>query len=320
VTSMIYAAFASALEGPNGRVVQIVHPRVTFLAANNDGRAALLAHLTLRPDQVVQDGKGFTVKTQRNGTERFVRISSADPGLSLMFLKLVEFVLERTAQAQHVDDEANLLVQAVDEFRRFTQRKPGRLSEDAIRGLVAELQLLLELQAGDGGRTWGVFHAWGGPFGAAHDFEFLKGKAIEVKSAHHPPSEVRISSPAQTTPSSDGLDLLVLPLERVSPALDPDIRFVDLVRDVGALAAARGDDVVEVWDSALNALGLDLNDDYYAQWCFARGEWLRFAVTDGFPGISADDIPTGVVKVTYSLRLDALSEFALSYSDLEVIL
>ena len=314
-----YGAFVVALGGKNERVIQLPHPRVTFLAQNHNGRAALLAKLALNPNQIVPDGRGFSITTERNGSEGFVRIASTDPGISLLFLKLVDYVLERTAEARDVADASRLLVAAVNEFKRFFQRRPGRLGEEEIRGLTAELLLLLHLQGDDPARTWDVFHAWGGPFGALHDFEFAAGNAIEVKSSHRPPAEIRISSPAQTAPLPDGLDLVVLPLERVAMGTGADVGFVDLVSEVGALAASHGGDVADLWDAALRALGVDLADEYYEQWQFLCGDWLRFIVTDGFPNIRETDIPAGVVKVAYSLRLDSLQAFAARFDRLEVM-
>jgi hypothetical protein len=319
VSSAVYEAFASALGGKNERVVLLPHPRITFLAQNFNGKAALVARISLRLDQVVSDGKGFTVATDRSGSDDFVRIASIEVGASLLFLKLVDYVLERTADASDADEAAALLVTAVDEFRRFSQRKAGRLSEEEIRGLVAEILLLKHLHAGDKERTWDVFHSWGGPFGALHDFEFAAGNAIEVKSTHRPPSEIRISVPAQARAVPDGLDLVVLPLEKVAPGADADVVFHDLIAEVGVIAASHGGDVADLWESALTALGLDVSDEFYGQWRFLRGEWLRFVVTDDFPGIREADISPAVIKVSYSLRLDALSDFTASFDELDVM-
>lgn len=319
MNTAVHQAFVAALEGRNDRVVQLAHPHITFLAQNLAGKPALVAKVELSADLVVPDGRGFTVTTYRSGVDSFVRIASNEAGVALLFLKLVDYVLERTAEARDSREAAALLVSAVDEFKRFTQRRSGRLGEDEIRGLIAELLLLIEIQAGDATRTWEAFNAWGGPFGALHDFEFAEGNAIEVKSTHRPPSEIRISTPAQTQPIPDGLDLVVLPLEKVAPGADADINFIELVEEVSALAVARGGDVADLWDSALIALGLDLTDQYYEQWRFARGEWLRFRVVDGFPGISEGDLPSGVVKVTYSLRLEALGAFAADFEEFEVL-
>lgn len=314
MSSVIHGSFDVALRGQNGRVVQIPHPIVTFLAQNDNGHAALVANVTLSAHQVVPDGKGFFAKTERSGSDHFVRLVSAEAGLSLLFLKLVDYVLDRTAEARDRSEAALLLVRSVDEFKRFTQRRTGRLSESEIRGLVPELLLLLHLQNGDESRTWDVFHAWGGPFGALHDFTFAEGNVVEVKSTHRPPSEIRITTPAQLSPVPDGLDLVVLPLEKVAPGVAAEVQFVDLVHRVSSLAKSHGGDVANLWESALDALGIDLLDQYYEQWSFAVGDWLRFTVTEDFPRIHEAHIPAGVVKVAFTLRLESLKEFATDFA------
>lgn len=319
MSATVNAAFAAALAGKNERVVQIPHPRITFLAQNWNGRAALLAKLTLPAEQIVPDSRGFSITAERIGSDNFVRITATDLGVSLLFLKLVGYILERTAEDHDTGDAGRLLLTTIDEFKRFSQRRPGQLSEDAVRGLFAELLLLLHLQDGNPARTWDVFNSWGGPFGALHDFEFATGNAIEVKSTHRPSTEIRISTPAQIAPVPDGLDLVVLPLERVATDMDTSIRFVDVINEVGTLASVQGGDVADLWEAALRALGLDLADDYYEQWRFVVGEWLRFVVGDDFPRIRETDVPPGVVRVAYSLRLDALAAFAADFDGLKVM-
>lgn len=314
---MIYELFDSALRGQTGRVVQIPHPMITFLAQNDNGRAALVAKLVLPPGQVVPDGRGFFVTTDRSGPDQFVRIVSSEGGLSLIFLKLVDYVLERTAGAKDDPDAARLLVLALDEFKRFGQRRSGRLTDEEIRGLVAELLFLLHLHEGDESRTWDVFHSWGGPFGALHDFTFAEGNAVEVKSTHRPSSEIRIASPAQLDPLPDGLDLVVLPLERVSNRSYADVSFVELVERVGVLARSHGGDVADLWEAVHEALGLDPSDEYYQHWHFAAGAWVRYDVTDGFPRIREADVPAAVVKVSFTLRLELLGDFVADFAKLE---
>lgn len=318
MTSGSHGAFAAALSGSDGRVVQVPHPRVTFLAQNANGTPALLASVDLAAGQTIEQGRGFSVSTARSADERFVRIVSSERGLNLLFLKLVDHILERTATARDSQDAARLLVEAIDEFRRFFGRKPGLLSEEQVRGLVAELHLLLRLRDGDPQRTWDVFHSWGGPFGAPHDFEFASGAALEVKSTHRPPTEVRISGPEQLQPLADGLELLVLPLERVADSAEADVSLVHLVREVDGIAREHGGDVLEVWESALDALRLDITDEYYTKWNFRCGEWMRYSVVDGFPTIRSEDVPHGVFKVAFSVAIEALEPYSLPFDEMEI--
>lgn len=317
MSSHAYAAFAAALDGPNERVVQIRHPRTTFLAQNVNGAPALLARVQLPPGQTIEQGRGFAVNSQRIGDDSFVRIVSSEQGMSLLFLKLIEHILERTLSGVGPEDVARNLAEAIDEFRRFFGRKPGLLSEDEVRGLVAELLLLLHIRGDDPGRTWDVFDSWGGPFGAVHDFEFASGAAVEVKSTHRPASEVRISSPTQLQPLPDGLELVVLPLERIADGDRADVRFTELVARVAGVAKEHGGDVAELWEAALDALGLDISDEYYARWNFLCGDWQRFAVGDDFPTIKVADVPAGVTKVTFSLVLGELEEHRRAFEEME---
>jgi len=307
---------ATAMSGANHRVVQITHPWLKVLAQNYDGHAALLLQASLPADMVVGDGRGFTVKITRSGTDEFVRITSKESFLPPIFLSFVEYVLARSAEATTGEDSLAEFVAAIDQFRRFGARVSGRLSEEQVRGLFAELQLLHFLDRECGVYAGDILQAWGGPFGGLHDLEFANGYSIEVKSSHQPPREVRITSPDQLAPVEAGLDLLVLPMDAVSATDPAGIAFLDVVQQTRALAERGGPLSIERWELALAALDLDLEDDYYRQWHFLPGEWLRFTVSDGFPAIRPEAVPLGVVKVSFSLRLSALDAFSASLTDL----
>lgn len=306
----VESAMAAALQGPNHRVVQVTHPWLTALAENNDGHAALIVQASLPADVIVGDGRGFAVKTVRSGADDFVRITSKDPGLPSIFLKFLEYVLMRSAGADSPDAALVAFVNAVDQFRRFGARAAGRLSEEQVRGLFAELALAVVLVRDAGLNAFNVIEAWGGPFGGLHDFEFADGYSIEVKSCHQPPKEVRITSPAQLAPVDAGLDLLVLPMDRVTASDPAGTSFLDLVEEVRQIAERGGATALEKWYLALTALDLDVGDEYYQQWRFLPGKWLRFKVAEGFPAIAAEAIPEAVVKVAFSLRVAALAPFA----------
>lgn len=311
------SSFESVLEGQNGRVVKLKHPVVLFLAQNMDGRASLLARLPRRPGQILQDGRGFSVGIARTAGEEFIRITSTEPGFNIMFLKLVDYVLERTRTAVNELQASELFVTAIDEFRRFTQRKPGRLSEKEIRGLTGELLLILELVNNNKTTPWEIFSGWGGPFGAKYDFSSSSGSAIEVKTCHRPASSVRISSPEQIQIIPEGLDLAVLPLERAMPGDSFDVSFMQLVDKVATHARISGGEILAIWEEAINSLGLDIADEYYEQWTFHRSDWLRYSVEHGFPVIEQSSIPNGIINISYTLQLAPLDKFKTEFSEIE---
>lgn len=313
-------AFELALASANERVISLPHPSGRFLVQNYYGRPALVARVSLVPEQTPEGGRGYFVSTQKKEGESFVRVVSDDHGITLIFLKLVDYVLERTAVAKSHDEFARLMTAAIEEFRSFSQRRSGRLSEDEIRGLVAELSMVLRLHSGDDSRTWAIFQAWGGPFGSLRDFEFPDGRSLEIKSTHRATKEIRVSSDQQLRPSGDGLELAVLPLERVSSDSVDTVSFVEIVQKVSALAAKAGSEVARLWDDMQNALSLDISDEYYERWTFEVGAWELFEVRDEFPVVDDKSLSPGLIKIAYSIQLDSLTEFAVNFEELKVAL
>lgn len=314
--ALTYDALQAALAGKHGRVVQLSHPWLICLAQNFNGRAALTVKVTLEPGQIISDGRGYSISTDRNGDECYVRVASEEAGIPMLFLKMVDYILERTALAGSSEEASKFFVDSIHEFRQFTMRKPGRLNEEQIRGLLAELLFLHELLSNRSAETLDIFRSWGGPFGATHDFEFPHGNSIEVKSSHRPATEIRVSSPEQIQFVSEGLDLVVLPLERVVPGSDTGINLVNLVETISVVASKHSPEVQNLWENALVSLGFELSDEYYQQWEFTCGQWLRFEVSDDFPIIPSSLIPEGIMKVSYSLRLDKLEAYKADFVEL----
>jgi hypothetical protein len=267
---------------------------------------------------VVGDAKGFGVDTVRDGEESFIRITSSGKGVPPLFLKLIEFIVNETSFATSLEDSLNKLVGSVSEFKRFGSRAPGRLSAEEIQGLYAEITVLFSL-LDEGLDPTVALSSWRGPYFregiGVHDFTFPNGRALEIKSTHHPAVEIRISSPNQVVPSDLGLDILVLPVERVQAG------FVGgtSLREVLKIAEARFSDepkLLELWQDALEAFKTDFENDYYAESLFLPGDWKRYKVSEGFPVLETASIPKAIFKVRYSLNLNDLVEFEASPGDL----
>jgi hypothetical protein len=307
-------SFEIALGGAPYQVVALPHPWLTLLAQNMEGHAALLIRVSLPPEQLVGDGRGFTVKTERNNAEEYVRITSTESGCSRLFISLVEYVSIRTSEAKSEKEATGLISKSIDEYRQFLMRRSGRMTEDEIRGFFAELLLIKQL-IDLGSNVTDVFQSWRGPFSAdgigVHDFTFGSGRGIEVKSTHQPPQEIRVSSVGQLRPSESQLHLAVLPLEQVQPQTSTAISFIGLVEETQKLAVAAGKFASEVWNDAISAMGLKLDDEFYSKWWFIPGNWQAYAVDDGFPFIDEALIPKGISKVQYSIVLSTITEFAI---------
>lgn len=311
--------FEQVLAGTSGRMVVLGQTPFMFAAVNDNGRASLFIRVSLAPSQVVSDGQGFSVSTTRSGSNDYVQITASDGGLPPLFLKLVEYLLERVSVATTTDEGIDALIRSIEEYRRFVGQRRGRLSESLVRGTFAELVLLRTLITA-GMSAADAVKAWRGPWAKAglgvHDFTFADGRGIEVKSTHQPPGTIRVSSPGQLVPIGQALDLLVLPVEDAPRDSGAAVPFRQYAQQLGEALVSAGPSAAETWDAALDALTLDLSDEWYDRYRFLPGDWLRFQVRDGFPHLDIPSLPAGMIDVHYSLELLRLSPFAARFDAL----
>lgn len=318
-SATLKALFEHVLLSDSGRMIVIAQTPFMFAVVNDNGRAALFIRVLLSPSQVVSDGQGFSVKTTRSGNNDYVQITASDRGLPTLFLKLADYVLERVSATASVDEGIEVLIRSIEEYRRFVGHRRGRLSEDQVRGTFAEL-LFLRTIINAGMSATDAVNAWRGPWSKAglgvHDFTFANGRGVEVKSTHQPPGTIRVSSPSQLVPSSQPLDLLVLPVEDAPDASPAAIPFRRYAQETSETIATAGPIAIEKWDAALEALNLDLSDEWYDRYRFLPGEWRRFKVGHGFPHLDIPSLPAGIIDVHYSLELLRLTPFTAPFSEL----
>lgn len=318
-TALLKSLFEQVLNSSSGRMIVIGQVPIMFAAVNDNGRAALFVRVSLTPSQVVSDGQGFSVKTMRSGKNDYVQITAADRGIPPLFLKLVEYVLERVSATTSVDEGIVVLTRSIEEYRRFVGQRRGRLSESVVRGTFAELVFLRTLIA-SGINAEVAVTAWRGPWAKAglgvHDFTFPNGRGIEVKSTHQPPGTIRVSSPSQLVPLGLPLDLVVLPIEDAPSDSRTAISFRQYTQQTGEAVSNAGPLAAEKWDSALEALMLDLEDEWYEKYRFQPGAWRRFEVTASFPHLDIPSLPSGITDVKYSLELLRLAPFVKPFNEL----
>lgn len=317
--SSLESVFEQVLTASSGRMIVIGQAPFMFAGVNDNGRAALFVRVALSPSQVVNDGHGFSVRTARSGNNDYVQITASERGLPPLFLKLVEYLLQRVSIARSVEEGAEELIRSIEEYRRFVGQRRGRLSESLVRGTMAEL-LFLRTLISAGLNADEAVKAWRGPWAKAglgvHDFTFADGRGIEIKSTHQPPGSVRVSSPTQLVPSEQPLDLLVLPLEDAPKDSSTAISFREYALQTGEVVSSSGPLTAEKWDEAMDVLTLDLSDEWYDRYRFVPGRWLRFQVKDDFPHLDVALLPAGIVDLRYSLELQRLSPFAANFERL----
>jgi hypothetical protein len=305
------AALRHVLSNGANAVVKIRHSWLRIFAQNVQGQPGLLLELDDPLPHYIDGGKGFSVQAgtgQGAFVGNYIRIVSSTSEVTPAFVALSSYLIDESNKSGSAGASLSDFFQALEEFRDFLSKPRGRLGEDLIRGLTAELILLREL-TDQLGSIANALQRWNGPYGNSKDFIFPAGHCVEVKSARRPTLEVNISSIDQLETPNVSLQLAVLPMERSESADDESIGLVDLLEELAG--EARTDPQANrLWVQALDGLGLEHSDPYYAEWRFRVGDWLAFDVVNGFPRLRAAEIPAGVAGVQYKLRVDALADFA----------
>lgn len=305
---MIAAALQQVMTGDAGRMIGLTgHPYLSMYVTSLGDRPGLLIDVDLPEGAAIEDGQGFDIVEVPSAVRNRILVRPTQSGaVSPAFLSLVEYVYRETASARSRAAAISVLVEAVHEFRHFFARRSGRLSESAVRGLFAELELLTELV--DVGLTpHDALQAWSGPYRGT-DFKFADASAIEVKSTRVPAQAVRISSEHQLDAPSGALHLLVRPLTTAAAESTAGVALLDLVASTQAAVVA-SPAAKALWDTAIRAIGFDETDPYYRQWRFIPSDWQAYAVVEGFPRIVPSNIADGVSSVSYGLRIESLEGF-----------
>lgn len=208
---------------------------------------------------------------------------------------------------ERATDSASSLAVALAHIRRWKTFLSGRsqhLSAEEVRGLFAELTFLLELIERQASTT-AVVEAWLGPEKSHQDFIF-GNTAVEIKSLSGTErSTVRISSEDQLESLNDELFLRIYRLSNL-----PDATGARSLNEiVGAVQTQLAEaEAVEAFDRKLVAHGYAPLPDYDGP-RFVVSDVHSYRVGDGFPRLMRSQLPTGIDRVAYDIRLEAIAPY-----------
>lgn len=256
-----------------------------------------------RRDTVALHGIGVDLRNgDTDGTQRLV-LTLARHIDSDLFLGLCETLI---GSLKDVADSATALSVALAHLKRWKAFLAGRnarlLSPEEVRGLFGELHVLRKLYQHTLTQTAAV-DAWCGPDESHQDFIF-GNRAIEVKSlSGRERSAVRISSEDQLESLADELFLLTLRL------IDrPDSEEALSLNGVVALISGELTDAeaIEQLMSKLADVGYAPLAEYDSP-CFVVRDVQGYGVHGAFPCLIRSELPPGIAKVAYDIRLEAIA-------------
>jgi len=190
-----------------------------------------------------------------------------------------------------------------EHWQQLLSRLPDSFGRLKQQGLLAELLVLRDNLI----PNYGVDKAlemWQGPKGAKQDF-ILPESWIEVKSTNLGKREIHISSLEQLdSPISYG-ELSVVKLQE-SNAYDSSAICLSTVID--EIESEINDDLIAIdFKEKLLLVGYGQNkeNELYFRVCDIES----YRVNEEFPKIKRNDISTAITKVSYTLNLEAISNF-----------
>lgn len=274
-----------------------------FWGRKPDGRLALLIAFRRVEDVPVELPTVRGVELLVLASDRQLQLVLEPAGDWEMFHALCLDLLSVSNEGSDEAAALQLLMSRLLRWQKFLSKGTGKLlDEREVRGLIGELLFLRDYLVTAVGTS--AVECWQGPLGLPQDFVFA-GRLVEVKtfSAGSDPS-IRITSPEQLTSGDVPLFLHLVCLVRQ----DDGLNLPDLVDDLRRKLAASHVAAESLEDKLLIMGYVDLPE--YRAMSYAVTSVCDYEVRSGFPRLTAEQIPSGVVSVSYSIRLADLRPFA----------
>jgi hypothetical protein len=220
-------------------------------------------------------------------------------GVFAIFTAVLASVLE---EGGTVEVRMRLLMDKVALWKRFFQKNTGPLSEEEVRGLIGELEILASMIAAYG--VDAALETWKGPSDELHDFRHDAFR-IEVKTwVNESAPRIFISDPSQIV---------------IDPAWPVFIAAVQLARDnaAGITLSERIATILNgmtaaqrtVMEVLLADVGyMPVHAELYSK-RYSVADTVFHRIGDGFPMIDPATLPGGITNLKYALELGALAPY-----------
>ena len=220
------------------------------------------------------------------------------------FISLVSDLATKSAPATSERAALDIFLETLAEWQELLTARADRLSEGALRGLIAELWFGFESKA-HGHSEPEAARAWAGPLGGAQDFQFLApDHHYEVKSLRTGRTSVEISSEDQL--DGDNVKLAVVSIEEVATPSD-GMTLPWLVMSIRS-RLVNGADRAE-FNRRFARLYVDPDEPWYSEHAYAVRRLKVFDVSDDFPALRRSQLPQEIERTTYRIDIQHLQQF-----------
>ncbi|MCM1933975.1 PD-(D/E)XK motif protein [Acinetobacter radioresistens] len=222
------------------------------------------------------------------------------------FDQFIWFVLQGLKHCKNEKDLVGGVLAKLKIWKKFlSSSREGKLTEEQIRGLLAEMYLLDQLLDQFPHDYEKILQGWYGPQRLHHDFLY-KDLAIEVKSVSSTDKRhVRISSLSQLDSTVSRLFLSIYAVIKSPENLREKVNLNTLFQRIMAKLDFHERDVFEHKLIECNYIP----DSYYDNYNYIVRLINFYEVKDGFPKLDSSLIPLGILNVTYDLDLNIIDSY-----------
>lgn len=276
------------------------HPLELYLGLNDQGQKTLRFNGPFTPVKIIGNSL-LIIKQLKTLMGHSILFSFNSKENYTLFYKLCEDIINQTDAC----NPENGYIEIVNRYNLWKKMFYGRkdiLSEEEIKGLISELLFLKNNIFDLYGTTIGL-NSWSGPEPTHKDFSH-GNDWFEVKSVSNNKPTVLISSVEQLEATSDGV-LVVYYMEKMSPEFN-GYTLNSLVEEIIKSFNLESDR--DLFCDKLAQAKYSYNE-IYDNYVYNIAKMDKYHVTDGFPRLTHDDLPRGIVKVKYELELSIIEKF-----------
>ena len=295
-------------ENVKSKLVDHTHPIEISWAVNQEGKYLLIILFDeIKNPSIYEFPKleGFEIfLTNQN----LLVITLSNSEQWEIFYSLCKDLISSTRPYESHDEAIDTLIRRLKGWQiLLSSSKPKILSDEKIRGLIAEL-LFLDLHLFPYFGLTNSIEFWTGPEGSSQDFN-IKSTVVEVKSQlGEKPSSVRISSADQLCPELPELYLHIVVLGKSDKSSVDSFNLSSIIENIRKKLLESLPSSIERFNDLLLCIGYVENNEYQNKNFILLNE-KTFEVREGFPRICTKDVPIGIDQVRYNLNISSCDEF-----------
>lgn len=273
-----------------------------YVGLDEKGRKSIELRSKFNPRKV-KGTSAIEVNQYDNQNYKTIRFSLTDEEISGLFYTFCEDLVEQTRILTDEKEGYNAIVLRFHQWKKlFVSSKKDLLNEAQIMGLIGELLFLRDRLSKRIGLTEAL-RSWSGQELTHKDFSY-GDTWTEVKTIRRSSLAVHISSLEQLDSEHDG-ELAVYALEKMSTEYN-GITLNKLIVDIRN--RFQDSDDRDLFMSKVALQGYEYHN-YYDDFVFELIYSKNFRVSDGFPKLIPGDVPESILKATYDIDLNKISEF-----------